>query len=273
MTQEWRTSLTLVNAFQKENVQMLVVALSVLAMLLFERRRWAAGGFVLAFAIASKLYPGMLVVYLLFRRRWRAVFWTAGFGAAIVLVSLLDTGWAPYDAFLHHLPALLSGKAFPVFRNPPGIAINYSIPGLAFKAKLFGVPGMGFGAAKVLGWVATLGALALIMRAARGPEERDDPRTWLAIVVLATLCSPFLPQAYACFPPLWLLTFLAGALAPTTRVLVATLVGWVILAVLIPVDAPVDPRVLALLILPPQVLTVALAIAGVSNRWRPAEVR
>ena len=168
-------SLPLVNAFQKENVQMMIVALSVLAMLLFEKRRWAWGGFVLAFAIASKLYPGMLVIYLLVRRRWRAVAWTAAFGAAVVLVSLLDTGWTPYAAFLGHLPALLSGEAFPALRNPMAIAINFSLPGLAFKLKLFGVPGMGYAAAQVLGWASTLAALALIVRAARAPRSETTP--------------------------------------------------------------------------------------------------
>ena len=257
-------SLPLVNAFQKENVQMTIVALSVLAMLLFEKERWAWGGFVLAFAIASKLYPGMLVPYLLVRRKWRAVGWTAAFGAAIFLVSLLDTGWTPYAAFLGHLPALLSGEAFPAFRNPMAMAINFSLPGLAFKLKLFGVPGMGFAAAKVFGWVSTLAALALIVRAARSPEERDNPRTWLAIVLLATLCSPFLPQSYACFPPLWLLTLLAAPAAPAARALAGTLLGWVVLSVLVPVDTSFDPRLVAFLVLPAQALSVGLAVAGVS---------
>lgn len=256
-------SLPLVNAFQKENVQMLIVALSVLAMLLFEQKRWATGGAVLAFAIASKLYPGMLVVYLLVRREWRAVAWTAGMGAAIVLISLLDTGWAPYAAFLHHVPALFSGEAFPAFRNPAATAINFSIPGLAFKLKLFGVPGMGFFAAKVLGWISTLTALWLIVRAARAPRDRDDPRVWLAIVVLATLCSPFLPQAYACFPPLWLLTLMAAPLTPGGRSLVWILLGWSVLSILVPLDAGLDPRLMAIISAPPQALTVALAIAGV----------
>ena len=261
-------SLPLVNAFQKENVQMMIVALSVLAMLLFEKERWAWGGFVLAFAIASKLYPGLLVPYLLVRRKWRAVGWTAAFGAVIVLVSLLDTGWTPYAAFLRHLPALLSGEAFPAFRNPMASAINFSVPGLAFKLKLFGVPGMGYGVARVLGSASTLAALVLIVRAARGPEERDDPRTWLSIVLLATLCSPFLPQSYACFPPLWLLTLLAAPAALGGRALAGTLLGWVVLSVLVPVDTSLDPRLVALLVLPPQALSVGLAVAGVSGAAR-----
>ena len=185
-------------------------------------------------------------------------------------MSLLDTGWTPYAAFLHHLPALLSGEAFPAFRNPVASAINFSIPGLAFKLKLFGVPGMGFGAAKVLGWASTLAALGLIVRAARGPEERDDPRTWLAIVLLATLCSPFLPQSYACFPPLWLLTLLAAAPAARRRARSPRRSSpGSSSASSFPVDAPLDPRLIALICLPPQALSVALAVVAVDRGVRP----
>ena len=46
----------------------------------------------------------------------------------------------------------------------------------------------------------------------------------------ASLCSPFLPQAYAAFPPLWLLTLLAATYAPTKKVLFLVLVAWLGLA-------------------------------------------
>jgi hypothetical protein len=100
-----------------------------------------ARGALLAYATVSKLYPGMLVVYLLARRQWRAAAWTAAFSGVIVLLSLLDTGWAPYAAFLEHLPRVLGGEAFAAFRNPAAVAINLSIPGIVFKLKLFGVAG------------------------------------------------------------------------------------------------------------------------------------
>src|SRR4029079_14261476 len=74
-------ALPTLSVFQKGNVKAVVVALSMLAMVSFEKRRWALGGALLAFAIASKLYPGLLVVYLLSRREWRALAWTAAFGA------------------------------------------------------------------------------------------------------------------------------------------------------------------------------------------------
>ena len=82
-------------------------------MLLFERRRHASGGAILAYAIVSKLFPGVLLLYLVLRRDWRAVSWTAAWSVALAAVTLADVGAAPFAAFLEHLPGLLSGEAFP----------------------------------------------------------------------------------------------------------------------------------------------------------------
>ena len=131
-------------------------------------------------------------------------------GIVLVAVTLLDLGWAPYRDFLAHAPGLLGGQAFPAFRNPSAVAINFSIPGLVFKLKQLGVPGMGFGAARIVGTLSTLVVAWAILRAARHPgDRRTRSLVWLSILVLATLCSPFLPQGYAAYTPLWLLTLLA----------------------------------------------------------------
>ena len=88
-------------------------------MLLFERQRHAAGGALLAYAIVSKLFPGVLLFYLLLRRDWRAVGWTAAWSVVLVAITLADVGSVPFAAFLEHLPGLLSGEAFPAFRSAP----------------------------------------------------------------------------------------------------------------------------------------------------------
>ena len=103
-------------------------------MLLFERQRHAAGGAILAYAIVSKLFPGVLLFYLLLRRDWRAVGWTAVWAVVLVAITFADVGAVPFAAFLEHLPGLLSGEAFPAFRSAAPIAVNESIPGLAFKS-------------------------------------------------------------------------------------------------------------------------------------------
>jgi hypothetical protein len=229
-------------------------------MALLERRRWAAGGAILAFATVSKLYPGLLVFYLLARRLWRALAWTAGFAALFAVSTLAMFGWAPYSAFVKHMPRLLSGEAFPAFRRPAATAINYSIPGLVFKLKLFGVPHMGFPASKLVGWVYTLMALGVTFLVARR-ELRDQvkPVVWMALLIVATLRSPFLPQTYAGIPALWLLTLIAANHAPTRKTLSWLLIGWLALCIGWPTDWPMDPRLLALGTGIPQALTVGLA--------------
>ena len=99
---------------------------------------------MLAFATASKLYPGLLIVYLLVRRQWRALAWTAGWGAVLTLATLADVGWLQIRAFFEHLPGLLSGEAFPAFRNPAAMAMNFSVPGIGFKLKVLGIGDLSF---------------------------------------------------------------------------------------------------------------------------------
>lgn len=263
-------SLPMLSTLQKGNVQLAVIALSMLAMLCFARRRDAAGGLLLAYAIASKIYPGMLVIYLVTQRKWRAVAWTAGCGVALVAFSLLDIGWAPYAAFLHNLGGILGGEAFPAFRNTAAMAINISIPGIVHKLKLFGVPGMGFPAAKLLGWIYTVVVVWLTVRLARrGLPASREPLAWLAVITLATLRAPFLPQGYGVFPAMWLLTLIAATYPPSARTISLTLLVWAGLNVIWPTDWPMDPRALALLSAIPQCLNIALALWML--RERPSE--
>jgi len=267
-------ALPTLSVLQKGNVQVLIIAAAMLAMVLFERRRWAAGGVLLAFVTLSKLYPGMLVVYLIARREWRALVWTAAAGAVLLVASFLDVGSATYRAFFDRLPAILGGEAFPAFRNPMATAINFSVPGLVFKLKLFGVPGMSFAASKIVGWLYTIVVVWVTYLAGRRAlRDSEKPLVWLAILTLATLRSPFLPQAYAAFPPLWLLTLLAATYPPSARVLACTLLGWAALNVFWPLDWAMDPRALAAANLVPQVVTIAVAVLALRRTMTEADER
>ncbi len=216
---------------QAGNVQLLCLVQSAVAMLLFERRRHALGGVLLGYAIVSKLYPGVLILYLLLRRDWRAVGWTSAAGLALALVTLADVGWTPFAAFLDHLPKILSGEAFPGLVRPPAIAINQSIPGVVFKLGLFGVPHMDFAAARVVGWIYTAVLVAAIVWFVRRESDRRlDPLLWLATLILATLRSPFLP-GYGAFPSLWLAVLIAGVAWATPSLRSAAVVSWMALAV------------------------------------------
>ena len=212
------------------NVQLAIIAVSMIAMVLFERKRDAAGGVLLAYAVVSKLYPGLLVLYLLLRRDWRAVAWIALFSIAFVVISIADFGIGPYFSFATHMPKLLSGEAFPALRNPVAIAINESIPGLGFKLHLFGVPQMGFAASRVVGWVYTVIAVVLTARLALQPVAAGrEPLAWIAILILATMRSPFLPT-YAPFPSMWAATLLTALTWGRSRICITAAAAWVVLA-------------------------------------------
>src|SRR6185312_4530630 len=235
------------------------VAVAMIAMVLFAQRRYAAGGILLAFVTVSKLFPAMLIVYLVARREWRAVAWTVGICVALVGVSLLDTGIAPYRAFLHHFPRLMSGEAFPVFRRPGGIATNLSVPGLLFKLKLFGLPNGSFQLMKIVGSIYTLIILgATVVIGMRRVNRNYQPLIWLTILILASLRSPFLPQ-YGLFPVLWLLILLAATAAPAIRTLSLMLIAWVTVNIVLPVNGT-DPRIIVVVALLSQLVIVVLLV-------------
>jgi alpha-1,2-mannosyltransferase len=255
----------MLSTLQIGNLQAMVIALAMLAMVFLARHRYLIGGALLAYAILSKLFPGVLLVYLLVRRQWRALTWTVGLCAGLVVASLLDTGLTPYHAFVSHVPRLLGGEAFPAFRNPLGIAKNYSVPGMVFKLHLFGLPGTSFVAMKIVGWVYTLIALAATVVLARQTRNRDEqPIVWLAILILGSLRSPFLPM-YAVLPALWLLTLLAATAAPTAKRLCVVLLAWLMLNAAIPQLNP-DPRLISIAILVPQAIMVVLVVLAFGHQ-------
>jgi hypothetical protein len=261
-----------INTLQIGNLQAMVFAIAMLGMVFVAQRRYAAGGALLAFATVSKLFPGMLLVYLLVRREWRALAWTTAMTVVLVGISLLDTGRAPYYALFHHLSRLLGGEAFNALRRPGPIAANYSVPGLAFKLQLFGVTGASFAAMKIVGWIYTLIALAITVVIAMRKLTRDEqPLAWLAILILASLRSPFLP-GYAIIPVLWLLSLLAAVVAPrliTVRTLCFVLVAWLVLNISVPLSGP-DPRLISMILLLPQTAIVILIVLALRDRTEPA---
>jgi hypothetical protein len=222
---------SIVGTLQAGNVHLLFIAAAAAAMLLFERQRHAAGGAILAYGIVSKLFPGVLLFYLLLRRDWRAVGWTAAWSVVLVAVTLADVGAVPFAAFLEHLPGLLSGEAFPAFRNAPSIAVNESIPGLVFKIGVLGGPSLGFGASRILGWAYTLVVIVVTAWLALRPARRGrEPLVWIVILVLATMRSPFLPM-YGTFPSLWLATLIAAFAWRQARVPGPAIAWWIVLAI------------------------------------------
>lgn len=204
-------SLPILVALQIGNFQIATVVLSIVAMVAFERGRSATGGALLALAIVSKISPGILGVVLLVQRRIRSAAITAGFGVALVALSVLRYGTSPIKSFVTYaLPRLSSGQAFPFMETKSGILTNMSPFGFAFKLRLLGLDvGDPWHLARRIAQVYTVAVILLAIAAARrAAERRDQAVTWMALLVLAAMQSPFAP-GYVTLGLLWATTLLS----------------------------------------------------------------
>ena len=152
------------------------------------------------------------------------------------------------------------------------MAINLSIPGIVFKLKLFGGRGMGFAAAKVVGWICCAESCSArsLSVARRGVRCRRGSGGLAGHRDLSTLRSPFLPQGYGAFPAVWLLTLLAAQRSPTTEEHPAAGADAGLLQSLCAADW-VDPKYLAVITVVPQMATIGVAFLRCGGRRPVAE--
>jgi hypothetical protein len=265
---------------QLGNFQIAVFALSMLAMLLFARGRDAAGGALLGFVIVSKLFPGVLLVYLLGKRRYRAFAWTAGFAALFTVLAFLLVGLGPFEQFLHYqLPRMTSGEAFPWLDESDSLPVNYSIYALVMNLRSLGVAAfdhrIATGAASLYGLFAIAVAAFAGHRqtpAANEAQRAREAQTWLALLTLGSLRSPFAPDGYAMAGTLWLLTLIAAAEPALSRRQIAGLIFCaVVFSVVLDNNIPPHPhKAVVIFALLRQALALSVNLWVVFGRLRGA---
>jgi hypothetical protein len=104
----------------------------VVLLLLIVAACWAAlrghdalAGVLIAMAAAAKIFPVVLFVFFLRRRRWRALGAGALVGAASIILSISTFGWNVHRTYLEEiLPWTLHGEAMPPY------VVNASISGI-----------------------------------------------------------------------------------------------------------------------------------------------
>ncbi|MEM7136308.1 MAG: glycosyltransferase family 87 protein [Myxococcota bacterium] len=192
--------------FQFGQAHALTIWTALAAMVAFESKRPALGGALLAWGIASKIFPGVLGLYLLFQRRWRDVAWTALFTVVLSLATLLVLGSSPIESFVSYmLGRLASGEAFSFVTDELPIVTNLSIPGTAWKLSFFGYEDGG-SLLRPLSWAYTGILVVFIWVGSRIKGDRARlAQLWLAMLILASLRSPIVP-IYGAVPILWLMT-------------------------------------------------------------------
>jgi hypothetical protein len=215
-----------------------------LAMIAFEERRPIIGGGLLGFAVVAKVWPAVLVVYLILQGRWKPALWC---GLAVVIYALgalLLFGPDPYRAFLtYELPRISSGEAFGFMGTiPRAIMTNMSIFGVSHKLHALGLlsskPSL---VSPVLSWGFTvfIGLIVIATGLRRGDGaggcERDrlvKAQLWLALLTLVQLRSPFLPWPYGVLSTLWLLVLLS--VSARGWKLAVIVVAWLVLSINVP---------------------------------------
>jgi hypothetical protein len=231
-------SMPVLVGLQMSNVQILVFATSALALVLFSNRV-PAGALALAASMVAKIFPGMLFIYLIARRKWREVAWTTAAGIALTVLAFLIVGPASFQSFFeHHLPRLSSGEAFArPFSREFAVARNMSPFGIPLKLGVLGVDGMTLEVGRVLSMVYLAGIVGLAIWAGRRrPRSGTEAASvWISLVSLGTLASPFAPANYVLVSLVWLVCMHRELFRPATAVIVWLLVG---LPFLVSRDAP-----------------------------------
>jgi len=205
-------------ALQQGNVQATAMPLGVAAMMLIAGRRGASGALTLAYISAAKIFPGILIVYLLAARRWRAVAMTAAFGIALTLLTVLAFGAAPFREFVtDEMPRISNGTAFPQSEFPVSRHVNLSIYGMTVRARALGAAWLdqrtGLQVASGYG-IALLAFAAFAGWRSRWEFASEDERLRLVqlslgLLSLASFRSPFV-GVYGYVATVWLMTALAA---------------------------------------------------------------
>ena len=240
----WASFIHLIT-LQMGNVQFVLFAASIAAMVAFDRNRPALGGALLAFAICTKIYPGLLCLVLLMQRRFRELLMVLGFALFYCAVFVALFGLSPFREFLFfQLPRLLSGEAFAFFKETiESKAANGSIFGLPYRLQLLGLvqnpdaiaPSLnrlyGFALLLFSGWV-TWWAHRQV------GQDRPLPRVtcailWIALLNLAALQAPFAPS-YTRLGTLWALCIWAPFASRFFRRAALFAAGWLAITLVIP---------------------------------------
>lgn len=249
-------SMPVLVGLQMSNVQILVFATAALSLVLFASRT-PAGAVALAATMVAKIFPGMIFLYLISRRKWREVMWTIVAGIGLTLLAWIIVGPASFRSFFEYqLPRLSTGEAFArPFARDFAIAKNMSPFGIPLKLAALGVPGMTMGVGRIVSMLYLACIIGLAVWAGRRQPRSgtEAASVWLALVSLGTLASPFAPGNYVLVSLVWLVCMDREHFRPLFAIIV-----WLLVAVsfLISREAPVLVQVLVNL--PPQ----ALALGG-----------
>jgi hypothetical protein len=265
-------SMPVLMGLQMSNVQILVFATAALSLVLFSHRI-PAGGLALAATMVAKIFPGMLFIYLIGRRKWREVAWTIAAGLALTMLAYVVVGPASFRSFFEYqLPRLSSGEAFarPLSREF-AVARNMSPFGIPLKLGILGISGMTMEIGRIVSMVYLVCIIGLALWAGRRKPRTgtESASVWLSLVSLGTLASPFAPGNYVLVSLVWLVCMDRELFRPLVAV-----IAWFLISLPLLVSRDASFLFQALAFLPAQVMAIGVpaVILWKAGRARVEEV-
>lgn len=212
-------SMPVLAGLQMSNVQIIIIAISIISMAAFTFNK-PVGGILLAMSSVAKIFPGILVVYLLAQKKFREIGWVVGFAVVLSTIAFIAVGQYVFQAFINYeLPQLSSGEAFSApFSRAFAVARNMAPFGIPLKLGWLGLPGMTLGIGKIVSSIHLLMVLILAIWSGRQKPRSNTEMisVWISLISLGSLVSPFAPANYVLVPvillvclnreffPLWL---------------------------------------------------------------------
>jgi hypothetical protein len=249
-------SVPVLGGLQMSNVQLIIIAISIISMSLFAFNK-PVGGILLAMSSVAKLFPGILVVFLLAQKKFREVGWVVGFAIVLSIIAFFVVGPNPFQAFIEYeIPKLSSGEAFSgPFSRAFAVAANMAPFGIPLKLGWLGLPGMTLGIGRIVSSIHLLIVLILAIWSGRQKPRSNTEMisVWISLISLGSLVSPFAPANYVLVPVVLLVCFNREYFRPWAAITI-----WIIISApfLISRDAPF--LIQTLCFLPSQIIAIAV---------------
>jgi alpha-1,2-mannosyltransferase len=194
----------------------------------YQRGHAAVAGIAIAIGAAIKLIPGVLILYFLWKRDYRAAAWGIGAGLLFLVVSLPAAGLDTYETYLTEtFPALSKGSSqYSNISLNGAIAREFAPPVVDGQAKIQSLDELPSDPTArplmMATGVALLGLLALVIRRQVGAPAGDDGTKpaanvfeYYLVVAIALLASSVTWDFYT----IWLIPALLAAFVAPSRVL------------------------------------------------------
>jgi len=169
----------LIFALKECQANSLVLLVVCAALYLASRGKSAFAGALIALGAAVKVFPGILLLYFLWKRKFKLAAWAFAWLALIMLISVSVLGWElHYWYFLKVAPTWAANiRAFDMNQSVAGLIARAFVGGEGI-APIVGMPGL----ARAMITLLQVALLAIILWFSRGCRTRRfDGKVWLEI--------------------------------------------------------------------------------------------